>query len=575
MRISPVFRLRDPRHPGSIGKAAAWLLVAATTWIGSVRAEDAQLRLQLREGETTWELSQRYLENPERWLDLVRLNGFEQPRKLAPGTVVRIPRAWLRRTPASLTVDAVHGAVSIVSSDGHDSAAMIGHALFAGVHVKTGSQSSVMLRAPNGSRILVRSESEIALVRASVPIDIDEDRAPVTPSGAGENSDFEINVLLIKGAIENVVQQWAPTGRGRFEIRTPAGVAAVRGTEFRVSGDDAVTRSEVLAGAVQLSNRSGGVRLNPGQGTRMAVGKRPEAASPLLAAPSLQGVAPLAERVPVDLPLTPVRGATAYRTQVAADDSFRVLLSDELSAQPRLRAPDLPDGEYFVRVRAVDARQLEGLSAESPMRIHARPEPPMTSSPGLDASVAQSRPLFQWTRLATGARKVRLQVAQTADFAAPLVDVQQADDGALQPEAELALGEYHWRIAAVDPQIGQGPWSDVLRFRRVVPAPGLAEPESGAGGVNLRWRDQPAAARYRVQVARESAFGEPIFDEMVDGQTVQVPRPAPGQYFVRVQAEGRDGVVGPWGEPQQFSVDAENSRWQWLLLLVPFLVFVL
>jgi hypothetical protein len=54
-----------------------------------------------------------------------------------------------------------------------------------------------------------------------------------------------------------------------------------------------------------------------------------------------------------------------------------------------LRAIDLPDGDQHVRVRAIDARGLEGLNADRAFTLSARPEPPLLSQP---ASVAGACP---------------------------------------------------------------------------------------------------------------------------------------------------------------------------------------
>ena len=46
----------------------------------------------------------------------------------------------------------------------------------------------------------------------------------------------------------------------------------------------------------------------------------------------------------------------------------------------------LPDGEYRVRVRGVDATGLEGRDAEWPLTLDARPEPPVLVSPAPGAN---------------------------------------------------------------------------------------------------------------------------------------------------------------------------------------------
>jgi hypothetical protein len=51
-----------------------------------------------------------------------------------------------------------------------------------------------------------------------------------------------------------------------------------------------------------------------------------------------------------------------------------------------------------MRLRAIDADGLEGLPAERPVVVHARPESPALISPEPGAVVAAARPIFRWTQ---------------------------------------------------------------------------------------------------------------------------------------------------------------------------------
>ncbi|HRO59024.1 MAG TPA: FecR domain-containing protein, partial [Burkholderiaceae bacterium] len=316
---------------------------------------------RMQPGDNPWDLSERLLDGMHRWQPLVRLNGFSEPTSLLPGTLVRIPRAWLRREPSHLTIESAYGAVSIATGDGVSRDAVAGSRLAAGMWLRTAANSSATLSAADGSKILVLPESEIVFTRLTQSI-------ALTGAGfagtADDTTDIEVGLLLLKGAVENAVRPIAPGGRGRFEIRTPAGVAAVRGTEYRVASDERATRTETLTGAVALQNERGRVLLESAEGSLVAPGKRPEPPTPLLPEPKIDELPELIERLPLDLALPPVAGASAYRSQFAVDARFETVVSDELVETARVRARALDDGEYLLRVRAADAHGIEGLSAQ-------------------------------------------------------------------------------------------------------------------------------------------------------------------------------------------------------------------
>lgn len=132
----------------------------------------------------------------------------------------------------------------------------------------------------------------------------------------------------------------------------------------------------------------------------------------------------------------------------------------------------------------------------------------------------------------------------------------------------LAPGRYHWRIAAVDPSRGEGPWGDAQGFERVLTPPVLEAPQAGAFPLVLRWQRLPGAAAYRVRLSKG---GDVTLDRQVEVPQLVVDALPPGDHAVQVQAVGSDGRAGPWSTPQQFTVPPAGTRcpW-WLLFLVPF-----
>lgn len=229
---------------------------------------------EVRQGENPWTISTRYLRSMALWPRLVTYNRIPDALRIAPGTILRIPEAWLARRRLPATVLAVNGDVLLTDAQGRQTRLKTGDTLPEGAVLKTGAQQNLSLGLLDNSRVLVRSDSELRL-ESNAEIALDRTRS--------------ILLDLRHGALESEVTKRSSSG-GRFEIRTPAGTAAVRGTSFRVTAGDTKTSTEVLAGAVSLGNRAGMVDLATGYATTVAPQGAPEPPRALLSAPDLAGL---------------------------------------------------------------------------------------------------------------------------------------------------------------------------------------------------------------------------------------------------------------------------------------------
>ena len=115
-----------------------------------------------------------------------------------------------------------------------------------------------MLVFGDGSRVLMRQASELRVLRS-------DKRA----LGGG----VLVTLELVRGGLENMVNP-RTSPDNRFEIRSPAAVAAVRGTRFRVIASEQRTWTEVLEGAVDVDNPAGQVQARAGPCWRSCAGGR-------------------------------------------------------------------------------------------------------------------------------------------------------------------------------------------------------------------------------------------------------------------------------------------------------------
>ena len=130
---------------------------------------------------------------------------------------------------ASAKVLSMSGAVTSGSEDGVESPLMIGAILGKGDSIVTGALSSALLVFSNGSEILVTEKTSITIVELSQEAfggTKSYEQLKADPSKS--QSLLQLNYGKISGHVKSL-----KTG-SRFDIETPLGTAAIRGTKFGI-----------------------------------------------------------------------------------------------------------------------------------------------------------------------------------------------------------------------------------------------------------------------------------------------------------------------------------------------------
>ncbi|CAM5378752.1 FecR domain-containing protein [Thauera mechernichensis] len=530
----------------------------AATLLGLVAAACAQGALAqdfiyvVRPGDNPWNITERYLKSIDYWPRIQDYNRILEPTAIQPGTLLRIPVGWMRARQDTARVIDVHGSVEHRRGSTVEPV-VAGMELTAGATIHSGDDGSLTIEFADGSRSRVGNNAELRVGQVQ----------RLNASGAQQ-----VGIELKRGQIESVVTPARKAG-GRYTIETPAAVAAVRGTDFRVRTDGTAMLAETLEGEIALRNRRGETRLRAGTGTQATRSTAPAPAQRLLSAPALDALPERIERVPFSIDIADVPGATGYRTQIAPSAAFTVVASDRVSAAPAVRGEaHLPDGEYMMRVRAIDARGLEGIDAERSIIIDARPEPPFPSQPAPDGFATEERIGFTWGGIAD-ALQYHFELAGDPGFEHLL----QRED-LVEPHFVLAhaleAGDYFWRVAVTTASEGRGPFSDPQRFRRPQPGPTPEAPEIDGEHLQLRWRASDGAERYEVQVSSDASFGAPEYTLETERAELVMPRPPGGTWHVRIRSQEAAAPMGPWGTPQQLEVP--HNHWRALLILLPLLL---
>ena len=523
------------RHAG-LALAAALCLAASAGWAAEP-AEPAYVHIMVR-GDTLIGLGRRYLVDPRAWPEVARFNDVRDARRMPTGSLLQIPLRLMQVEPESARVLAVVGDVRVGASGQPLS---LGAGVAEADEVRTGDDSTVTLRLVDGTLLRLRARSQMHLSESR--------RIPAADA-------VRSGVLLDSGRVE-VESPRASGGRPGFEVRTPQGVLGVRGTEFRVAADTQalVSRAEVLEGVVGATGASaaGEQRVQAGFGTVIDDQQRVAPPRRLLAAPDVAALPDLRDRLPVRFLLPALEGARSYRAQVALDAGFDQVVADLVSPSPELRIGDLPDGDYLIRVRAVDDLGLEGSHGQHRFRLKARPVPPLQTLPAPRAVIVGDRLELAWTGLDEAA-SYHVQIA--SDIAFTQIVAQQRDLRGLTTTIErLPFGSYFWRVASVRANGDAGPFGDPRSVELRMPPPQPRPPSAKVSdaGVNFDWEGLPGQ-RFDFQVARDADFRELLFERRLSEPAISYSPPGPGRYYVRLRALDSDGYVGPFSTPQHFDV---------------------
>ena len=513
---------------------------------------------RIQPGDTLIDLTASYLSDKTSWRELQRLNKVADPLKLPPGGSLRMPIRLLRREASVAQAVFAQGEVNLIRPPNAAVPLQTGAELRSGDLLRTGEQGSLTLRFVDGSRLLLASRSEVTVEQLLV---------------YGRSALPAMQLRLHRGSADSRIQP-APQRPPDYQLKTPSLNLGVRGTEFRVQvAEDGRSAAQVLQGAVA----AGALKVEAGHGIVAAVGETQPKQGRLHAAPDLGAIEPRLERLPPTLSWPALPGARAYRAQVYAHNDFERLLLDGRFEQPRAQwsgSADLPDGRYSLRVRAIDELGLEGLAADLPFTLKARPEPPFSRAPAAEATVYGERVELAWTQ-PVKAERYRLQLAATLDFAAPLRDLADLRDTTY--DLTLPPGRYFWRLASIAAGPDPGPFGDAQSFtvKPIPPTPALAPPTIGDKELQFRWAAAPSAARYQLQWASDAEFKQLIAlpnEGITEAPELLLARPDAGLYFLRVRSIDASGYAGPYGTAQQ--VEIPRSRWFWLLPL-GLLVFAL
>lgn len=362
----------------------------------------------IRPGDTIWDLCLEYTTEKACWYKLDKINGVKFPRRLPPGFVVSFPVGWLKKVPTPVEVSYVKGDVRVHLQTGIK-AVVAGDKLPIGARIVTAS-GDINLIFADGSTMQLEPYSELILD---------------TLSSFDGNGMVDSRLRLKQGAVKTRVIKRQPASR--FQITTPTAVAAVRGTQYRVSsvvGEQTLTRSEVFEGLVDVEANDTQQAVAAGFGIVAKRGEPLAAPRPLLP-PASFSFSNAAQVLPAIVSWQPLDGALSYQLEILADnDNDEVFQRIELSTLS-YTVNTLPIGCYRLRLRGIDIDSLQGSASQQKLCIV-----PALAVPRLETDNMSYRgklaSVLGWQGV-KDALQYRVQIAYDVDFKL-IVDERLVDE---------------------------------------------------------------------------------------------------------------------------------------------------
>lgn len=426
----------------AIGQAPGVWAAASVAAPGSITIQPAGITYYAQGGDTLMSIAQRLTTKTGNWVALGNINRISKDSNIPIGTGIVIPTELLADEPTDATVIARNGSITATAADGRVMTIDIGSKVAEGMRITTGSNSFLTLSLADESRISIPSNSNVLLAKLR--------KSLYTASPRTE-------VKLLRG---RVVSRVSPldSNKGRFEVRTPASVAGVRGTHFRVGMNGDKVATEVLDGHVAVGSlQKPEARMLDSVKGNIIAGNSIGQPVDLLPAPQLAGT-PYRQNGNAQFALAPIKGARAYHVQLAQDSETLHMLAEAKSNSQDVVLENIQEGNYFAQISAIDELGLEGMPRTLAVTIKNR-MPPQKEGALQDApSVANnySKELeLRWNGSAT--QKYNIQVARDVEFTWLLFNSTVTGNEIKLPRP--SFGTYFARVQSVNADGSSNPFS--------------------------------------------------------------------------------------------------------------------
>lgn len=499
------------------------------------------VEIRVARQETLIGICKRYLEQPETWRKIAKLNRLADPDRISPGQRLKFPVEMLKGVPLTGTVTLLSGETAWKAAGEAVWAPLkLKDTVKAGSSLMTGRDGAVEITFEDGTSFLLRENSGVTVTKA------------------GQGALHMLRTLYLEsGKVISRIK--SATGRdSRFEVETPSALAAARGTEFRIGVDKGrTTWAESIEHSIDVSSGKASIMLSEGEGSIVRMNEAPTPPVRLLPPPEPEGIAAVYGDRKGEIRFSKIPGAARYRVVLARDrEGKQAVRTGFILPEEAFRFEGLADGSYYLASASIDTDGLEGgVSRPEAITVRRKPHPPTLVSP-LDKDQLPEMPLkIRWHNV-VGVAAYQMQISANRDFSGDLFESGDLRKTEYIPKA-LPAGSYHLRVRSLAEDGYAGDWSEPRAFSIIqLPPPSVRKPDDDDKRLYLEWEALRDATGYRLQIARDEAFSAPILDRMVaESKFVLENPPAPGKYYMRVSAANLDLGAGGFSKSGSFEIE--------------------
>ncbi|MDO6719417.1 FecR domain-containing protein [Psychrosphaera sp. 1_MG-2023] len=482
-------------------------------------------------GDNLWDISKKYLKSPSYFKQVQSINNVLYPKKLAPGTRIRIPLEWVKIFAADVQLISLNGkALKVQKSQTSPAKALDVFTL--GDELEVLAHSTATIRFADNTEMTIYGPATVGFDQLQ---------------HYGETGMVDTSVRLKDGKLEIRAEKAKGAG-SRLDITTASAITSVRGTVFRTSSvtknDITLSSIEVLEGKVAVASGGKDVDIPKGFGVVVAgTGNMSEPES-LLAAPTSMALAPETVKQNVEVSWPAVNEASHYQFSIATDVLFSNVVYANNVTTTSYVLPTLDEGTYFVRVAPVSKSGLIGFNIQKSTIVNTTPTPPMQLQNISVYRFSGSR--LDWT--SNSSNSYRVQIASDRHFNNIILD-KSTSENKLAISDDLNVGNYYWRVAtsSANSILKRGPFSMAaeLNIRPVLLSPNLfisVKDEQVTG----RWKALKKGLGLEIQTSSESDFKQ--FNKVITTEAEYVFKPqSTTKFYVRgrlIQTKG--GYEGDW-----------------------------
>ena len=209
-------------------------------------SSEQMVQIKVEKGDALISICKKYLEDPGKWPQIVKINKLKNPDIILPNQVLLFPASLMKGTPVSGTITFLKGTAEFKTHDKEEwSPLKYGDKIKEGSLIRTGSESSMEIKFEDGNTFMLKENTSVGFQSARK---------------TGDNySKYKMSLNM--GKLVSDIQKTEKQDTA-IQIESPTAVVGVRGTVFRSSVDeDGTSQIEVLEGSVVVEGENGKVEL--------------------------------------------------------------------------------------------------------------------------------------------------------------------------------------------------------------------------------------------------------------------------------------------------------------------------